>query len=552
MPSWEREELQADKISTCLYRVPCLRTSLSYPTSHRTASLWLSCTMENKATAINMDKYLKDYTSKYASFTQVAEHLEDICRTELDTAAIKGIVMSRAKQPQRYAIKLQKMLSESGRTDFQSMNAIENEIVDIIGIRIALYFPTLVKETISTLQGLFAGASPDIDVKELLDSKPMGWQDLIKHFTNDQLFMAMHSPTALDSDPEKYELQFGEYRAVHLRFEMQTDDLGSQLQQALGDRRLKVEIQIQSLLLNAWSEVSHDELYKPLGGQIPSREKHLLDLLNGIGKMGEKVLIEYRKYLDQRKKQNSTSTEFASAFELAEFIRANVGFATTGQKPLVLGDVQSFQHLLLFVGKNDQTSLQPELTAWKEAKQADGILTNNLIGQILTQNGMTEQTFALQRPFLLEKQNEVFKDILEAGKTVPMLGLVTQTVKKAVQTPGLVNNNYEILATIADLTIRPFLQARPQGSSATYAIAYKNLRKQRKLYLDSQPVMPRMPYAVDRAKLSDSAICKDISKLVGEISSQVGEEPLLQYHLRLARIRAWKMYEKMDLKTAFV
>lgn len=52
----------------------------------------------------------------------------------------------------------------------------------------------------------------------------------------------------------------------------------------------RVEVQVASVLMHAWSEVEHDLVYKPLQGGLSTEEYAILDELNGLVMAGEIAL----------------------------------------------------------------------------------------------------------------------------------------------------------------------------------------------------------------------------------------------------------------------
>lgn len=53
---------------------------------------------------------------------------------------------------------------------------------------------------------------------------------------------------------------------------------------------VRLEIQVASVLMHAWSEVEHDLVYKPLQGTLSDEELAILDELNGLVLSGEIAL----------------------------------------------------------------------------------------------------------------------------------------------------------------------------------------------------------------------------------------------------------------------
>lgn len=64
----------------------------------------------------------------------------------------------------------------------------------------------------------------------------------------------------------------------------------------------KVEIQIVTLVMNAWSQVGHDIIYKnPYGIKINNTMLRMLDAINGLSINSEILLEELRKTLEAEK-----------------------------------------------------------------------------------------------------------------------------------------------------------------------------------------------------------------------------------------------------------
>lgn len=57
---------------------------------------------------------------------------------------------------------------------------------------------------------------------------------------------------------------------------------------------VRLEIQVASVLMHAWSEVEHDLVYKPLQGTLSDEELSILDELNGLVLSGEIALNAFR------------------------------------------------------------------------------------------------------------------------------------------------------------------------------------------------------------------------------------------------------------------
>lgn len=134
------------------------------------------------------------------------------------------------------------------------MRSIE-DIVDLSGVRVALYFPAEREEVGRIIKSLFV---PVVEPKE---------------------FPTPGQPT--------YEKRFSGYWATHYRVRL-PEILLNESQKRYAEAR--IEIQVASVLMHVWSEVEHDLVYKPLQGQLSEEEYAILDELNGLALAGEVAL----------------------------------------------------------------------------------------------------------------------------------------------------------------------------------------------------------------------------------------------------------------------
>uniref|UniRef100_A0A914YW84 RelA/SpoT domain-containing protein n=1 Tax=Panagrolaimus superbus TaxID=310955 RepID=A0A914YW84_9BILA len=77
----------------------------------------------------------------------------------------------------------------------------------------------------------------------------------------------------------------------------------------------KVEIQVASVLMHAWSEVEHDLVYKPLQGALSEEEYAILDELNGLVLSGEIALERLQRAGELR--ASTRGREFTNHYDLA-------------------------------------------------------------------------------------------------------------------------------------------------------------------------------------------------------------------------------------------
>ena len=82
--------------------------------------------------------------------------------------------------------------------------------------------------------------------------------------------------------------------------------------------RARIEIQVASVLMHAWSEVEHDLIYKPLQGTLSKEELAILDELNGLVLAGEIALERLQAAGNERIR--SKNAVFNNQYELASYL----------------------------------------------------------------------------------------------------------------------------------------------------------------------------------------------------------------------------------------
>ena len=222
----------------------------------------------------------------------VADSLE----ANLRSAGVRAIVTSRAKNPARLEAKVKQ---RALKKEYADVSAIFDDIVDLAGVRVALYFPGERQEVGRIIQGLF---------------------DL----TDEPRDFPSETGTV---NPSAYRKRFSGYLATHYRVVLKESALQESNQRYI---EAKVEIQVASVLMHAWSEVEHDLVYKPLQGELSTEEYSILDELNGLVLAGEIALERLQRAGEQR--ASTQGRKFSSHYDLAasliELARAILGEAT--------------------------------------------------------------------------------------------------------------------------------------------------------------------------------------------------------------------------------
>jgi ppGpp synthetase/RelA/SpoT-type nucleotidyltranferase len=249
--------------------------------------------------------FIKYYTQRLEFYREAARVCAQLCETNMEQIGIRTIVTSRAKKTERLRDKLLKRDQTKKYTSFEE---IMEDIADLSGVRIALYFPGDLYKVQQFIEASF-------QVKEC------------RTFPEVQ-----RNPS---DEPSEYRKRFTGYWATHYRIYMKGKNIP---EEAKKYSDTLIEIQIASVLMHAWSEVEHDLVYKPYSGEVSYEEYQILDELNGLVLAGEIALERLQKAVKNR--VSEVGQEFNNHYELAMFLYNKLGSASeASRRNTVLGRV---------------------------------------------------------------------------------------------------------------------------------------------------------------------------------------------------------------------
>lgn len=262
-------------------------------------------------------KFIKRYRKEYDFYENLCHKVALVLDTNLQSGGIRAIVTSRAKNPTRLE---EKVRQRAIKIKYKSVEDIYDDIVDLAGVRVALYFPGEREEVDKIIQGLFC------------------------------LVVAKNFPTSV---PPTYKKRFSGYWATHYRIQIPDGSL-NESEKKYGEA--KVEIQVASVLMHAWSEVEHDLVYKPQQGILSEEEYAILDELNGLVLSGEIALERLQRSGELRA---SRGREYTNHYDLAasilEMSRINLG--DVNRNETAIGKVDDLYHLLKATNLNTPDQL---------------------------------------------------------------------------------------------------------------------------------------------------------------------------------------------------
>lgn len=263
-----------------------------------------------------IDAYIVSYKQKHDYFREAAQLCYDRCRKVLQHNGIRHLASFRAKDEERLREKLYQRAVADGK-NYANDADIERDIIDLGGVRIALYFPAQMADAVKVLSE----------------------QGEIFHVVEPRTFPKSEQRRGSDL----YEYRFTGYEATHLIVMLDGGSLPAEAQR-YGSAR--IEIQVASVFMHAWAEVEHDLVYKPLRGELSIDEYSWLDQVNGLALAGNFALEQLQRTMNARVGQEDR--RFAGHYELASFIHSHWPGAKTNE--LLMGRADK---LLPFLARYD-------------------------------------------------------------------------------------------------------------------------------------------------------------------------------------------------------
>ncbi|QDW24121.1 RelA/SpoT protein [Pedobacter sp. KBS0701] len=227
-----------------------------------------------------VEEFIKQYNKEYDYYQKLSQIVSSKIEDQLFKRGIKAIVTFRAKKPDRLFDKLTKR--NQGK-NYESIKDVYEDIVDLAGIRVSLYFPS------------------DRDILDEIITELFNVEKK-KKFPEQA-----HKPV--------HEKRFSGYWATHYRIKLKEEGLIKRYSDSI------VEIQVASVLMHAWSEVEHDLVYKPFSGNLSASELAILDEINGLVLSGEIALERLQVAMAERTRSKK---DIKDKYELTNYLINNL------------------------------------------------------------------------------------------------------------------------------------------------------------------------------------------------------------------------------------
>ncbi len=292
-----------------------------------------------------IEQFIEHYKKEYDFYETVSRLVAQQLENKLQASGIRAIVTYRAKNPDRLLVKLLQR-DESRNEPYKTLKDIYDDIYDFSGVRVALYFPD------------------DRDIVDNIIKDNFTIISKIKNFPS-------------ESKTPSYNRRFSGYWATHYRINLKDSSLQESQKRYT---EAKIEIQVASVLMHAWSEVEHDLVYKPLSGNLSNDELAILDELNGLVLAGEIALERLQAAGNIRIGKDKAS--FNNQYEVASFLYNKYSDKLNNISDTQLGNVELLFKLLKECNLANHTALLPYLKSLfftKEKRSLSEQIADNII-----------------------------------------------------------------------------------------------------------------------------------------------------------------------------
>lgn len=351
-----------------------------------------------------INQFIENYKKKINFYETAGRIAAEMLEDALRSSGIRAMVTSRAKSPSRLKIKVTQR-NEKRETPYKNMSEIYADIADLSGVRVSLYFPGDRAKADRVINNLFTVAET-------------------KKFP-------------VQSKQPSYNKRFSGYWANHYRVYLREE-----LVQPSEKRycRARIEIQVASVLMHAWSEVEHDLIYKPLQGTLSKEELAILDELNGLVLAGEIALERLQAAGNERIR--SKNAVFNNQYELASYL---YNYLSNNFRPedieLRMGNIELLFRLLSSLKLLDVKYMGPILKAVKFEKDKRNI-SQQIIDQIISGNEKRYLAYQSLKAAGSKEDEERLKAISAFfSQWVPLEALLNRTTKRSSRSLSVFNIN---------------------------------------------------------------------------------------------------------------
>lgn len=407
----------------------------------------------------HISTFLDGYKRQQDFYEKLSEIVGKKLEQALKVQGIKAIVTHRAKKLDSLKEKIEK---RNSKKKYQSVKEIEDDIVDLAGIRVALYFPSDREVVDSIINELF-----DIKQKKVFpdsNQKP----NLKKRFSG--------------------------YWANHYRGILKKEESNKRFWDSL------FEIQVASVLMHAWSEVEHDLLYKPMNGEPSEDEVQILDEINGLVIAGEIALERLQKIIADKVKSANVAKD---AYELKTFIGENLKYKMPSG--LKMGNLEFIHNIdvkpIEFISSIDNIDS-------KKSESVAGNIFDYFIENKINTVKDIDNFVTSASEYVNEKKNSSFESFIRAWiifeKAIKQIDIVYNKKGKGTQRPLPISD--EVLNQVQKLTIdekNRIRQLRKIRNYLIHGIEVPSNVELKKYLSELKPIVSKLVDNIENAKIKN-------------------------------------------------
>ncbi|KAL9106302.1 MAG: hypothetical protein Q9227_008637 [Pyrenula ochraceoflavens] len=329
---------------------------------HSTASSRTSAADENSrhlqgSTSNVIDNFIERWPLEFHFWDKLAKTVASICTEGIvEKLKLKCHINYRAKAQTSLKGSIERRQEKRG-FKYRSRLEIEEDMFDLAGVRITLAFPKDVAEVKNFLEDQF------VEVEQRFWGLDENGKAVEGHMTD----------------------RFPGYRATHFLVRWRKPKIMSRTKLTEAHIGKTVEIQVTSIIMNAWQEAQHDLVYKQLNGAPTEDEKYLLVMINGLAHAGEVALTQLQNSLKRRIEDGSRA--FADGYEVRAWLKTHIprmlkidwqGYGPYMQRLTTLFDV------IQIFGLKTPNKVQEALEVHLDTQQVTENIELGFVGQLMS------------------------------------------------------------------------------------------------------------------------------------------------------------------------
>ena len=412
--------------------------------------------MENQKNPV-VEEFAAAYKAHWELYDRMAKDILSQVKTLLDACGIMAIVSSRAKDPDRLGGKLYR-LERDFKAPLKDRAEIAEKLHDLVGVRIALYFP----EDSARIRSMLGSRFTLLEDYKVFPPKVPGVEALMARgrTAHERRIYPGYSTRRFDG-----------YHATHHYIRV-TGGAEEVIAEPI------VEIQVASVLMHAWSEVEHDLAYKKMTGDVSREEYECLDEINGLVIAGEIALNRLSRL---SKRRSRLAAKLDSPYALKNYLamwleeKMEQPESIPGEEDMI--NAKQLFEMYQAADVLSSTELEYRLRRLgKDVPDAVAPLVQMLVDQFFEDKRKIAKEITAKNAMRYLGEGESFYTDAKIGQYLTKWNILEDTVRKAVRALGRkCSNNTMSWKAVVEERVLP----------ENIAEVYRTLRLQRNIIVHS-------------------------------------------------------------------